>query len=148
MNQVSLVGRITKDPELRKLYEGKVQTNFILAVNRNYKNQNGEIEADFVFCTAWGRLADNVVKYCGKGSLIGVSGRVQSRSYQKEDGKRTYITEVIGEDVRFLVLKEREGRHEQVASEAGLTTQQASVAAEFTKEFHLPNTEKEKLPIV
>ncbi|MGE7622064.1 single-stranded DNA-binding protein [Viridibacillus sp. NPDC096237] len=145
MNQVSLVGRITKDPELRKLQEGRVQTNFILAVNRNYKNQNGEIEADFVFCTAWGRLADNVVKYCGKGSLIGVSGRLQSRSYQKEDGKRTYITEVIGEEVRFLVLKDREGG---VASEAGLASQQASVAAEFTKEFHLPNTEKEKLPIV
>lgn len=138
MNQVSLVGRITKDPELRKLQEGRVQTNFILAVNRNYKNQNGEIEADFVFCTAWGRLADNVVKYCGKGSLIGVSGRLQSRSYQKEDGKRIYITEVIGEDVRFLVLKDREGIHEKVATDARLTKQQASVAAEFTKEFHLP----------
>ncbi|OMC80218.1 single-stranded DNA-binding protein [Viridibacillus sp. FSL H8-0123] len=148
MNQVSLVGRITKDSELRKLQEGRVQTNFILAVNRNYKNQNGEIEADFVFCTAWGRLADNVVKYCGKGSLIGVSGRLQSRSYQKEDGKRIYITEVIGEDVRFLVLKDREGIHEKVATDARLTKQQASVAAEFTKEFHLPNTEKEKLPIV
>lgn len=145
MNQVSLVGRITKDPELRKLQEGRVQTNFILAVNRNYKNQNGEVDADFVFCTAWGRLADNVVKYCGKGSLIGVSGRLQSRSYQKEDGKRIYITEVIGEDVRFLVLKDREGG---VASEAGLASQQASVAAEFTKEFHLPNTREEKLPIV
>lgn len=145
MNQVSLVGRITKDPELRKLQEGRVQTNFILAVNRNYKNQNGEVDADFVFCTAWGRLADNVVKYCGKGSLIGVSGRLQSRSYQKEDGKRIYITEVIGEDVRFLVLKDREGG---VASEAGLASQQASVAAEFTKEFHLPNTRGEKLPIV
>jgi len=138
LNQVSLVGRITKDPELRKLQEGRVQTNFILAVNRNYKNQNGEIEADFVFCTAWGRLADNVVKYCGKGSLIGVSGRLQSRSYQKEDGKRIYITEVIGEDVRFLVLKDREGIHEKVATDARLTKQQASVAAEFTKEFHLP----------
>ncbi|MBK3495613.1 single-stranded DNA-binding protein [Viridibacillus sp. YIM B01967] len=144
MNQVSLVGRITKDPELRKLQEGRIQTSFILAVNRNYKNQNGEIEADFVLCTVWGRLADNVVKYCGKGSLIGVSGRLQSRSYQKEDGKRIYITEVIGEDVRFLVLKAREDGKVQVATEIGLARQAAAV----TEEFHLPNIEKEQLPIV
>ena len=68
MNQVALVGRITKDPELRQLSEGRVQTSFIIAVNRNYKNAHGEIDADFVPCSVWGKLATNVVKYCGKGS--------------------------------------------------------------------------------
>ena len=107
LNQVALVGRITKDPILRKVSEGRVQTSFVLAVNRNFKNQKGEVETDFVLCTMWGKAAENTAKHCGKGSLIGVGGRIQSRSYEREDKSRVYVTEVIGEDIRFILTKKR-----------------------------------------
>ena len=107
MNQVALVGRITKDPILRKVSKGRVQTSFVVAVNRNFKNLKGEVDADFVLCTLWGKPAENTAKHCGKGSLIGVGGRIQSRSYEREDRSRVYVTEVIGEDIRFISTKTR-----------------------------------------
>ncbi|MBO1913349.1 single-stranded DNA-binding protein, partial [Microvirga sp. 3-52] len=97
MNQVALVGRITKDPILRKLSQDRVQTSIIIAINRNYKNTKGEIEADFILCSLFGRLAENTAKHCGKGSLIGLSGRIQSRTYEREDQSRVFVTEVIGD---------------------------------------------------
>lgn len=102
MNQVGMVGRLTKDPSSREMAEGRTRTTFILAVSRNFKNQLGEIETDFVMCSVWGRQAQNVAKYCVKGSLVAVSGRLQSRHYDKEDGTRVYITEVVGDQIRFL----------------------------------------------
>lgn len=107
MNIVAMVGRITKDLEIRRLSEGRVQTSFILAVNRNFRNQKGEVESDFVLCTAWGKVAENTVKYCGKGSLVGVNGRIQSRTYEREDGRRVFVTEVVADEVRFLATKQR-----------------------------------------
>jgi single-strand DNA-binding protein len=108
MNQVGMIGRFTKDPVLRQLSEGRVQASFVLAVSRTFKSQNGE-DADFVLCTVWGKLAENTVKFCGKGSMVGVSGRIQSRSYQKEDGSRVFVTEVVGEAVQFLITKSKVG---------------------------------------
>ncbi len=108
MNQVGLVGRFTKDPVLRYLSENRVQTHFSLAINRNFKNNHGEVDTDFVFCTAWGRLAENIVKYCGKGSLIGVNGRIQTRSFVNEANTKIFMTEVVVEDVRFYQLKQRD----------------------------------------
>lgn len=102
MNQVGLVGRLTKDPTSRTLSEGRVHTTFIVAVSRNFKNQKGEIESDFMLCSTWGRPAVNVAKFCVKGSLVAVSGRLQSRHYDKEDGTRIYVTEVLGDQIRFL----------------------------------------------
>ena len=99
-----MIGRLTKDPILRQLSEGRVQASFVLAVSRTFKNQKGE-DADFVLCTVWGKLAENTVKFCGKGSMVGVTGRIQSRSYQKEDGSRVFVTEVVGEEVQFLATK-------------------------------------------
>lgn len=113
MNHVGLVGRITKHPVLRELAGGKVQTSFSLAINRTYKNQNGEVDTDFVLCIAWGRLAETIVNHCGKGSLIGVSGRIQSRNYAKEDGTRVFLTEIVAEDVRFYQLKPTEAVAQQ-----------------------------------
>lgn len=106
MNHVGMIGRFTKDPVLRQLSEGRVQASFVLAVTRTFKNQKGE-DADFVLCTVWGKLAENTVKFCGKGSMVGVTGRIQSRSYQKEDGSRVFVTEVVGEEVQFLSTKPR-----------------------------------------
>jgi single-strand DNA-binding protein len=102
INQVTLVGRLTKDPEARKTLEGKSMLNATIAVNRNYKNQKGQIDTDFVLCTIWNRAADNTERYCRKGSVIGVTGRIQTRYFDNDQGKRTYVTEVVAENVRFM----------------------------------------------
>ncbi|WP_251552299.1 single-stranded DNA-binding protein [Neobacillus muris] len=107
INQVILVGRLTKDPELKKTSEGTAFTMITLAVNRNYRNHNGEIDTDFVQCTLWRRAAENTVQYCRKGSVVGITGRLQSRYYDRE-GKRNYVTEVAAETVRFLSGKPHE----------------------------------------
>ncbi|WP_368634518.1 single-stranded DNA-binding protein [Kurthia gibsonii] len=108
MNNVSIVGRLTKAPEVRTVADGKSVGRFTLAVNRNFKNQQGENDVDFILCTAWGKLAEHMVKYCGKGSQVGVIGRLQSRNYTNDEGKRIYITDVLALEVRFLQLKNPE----------------------------------------
>ena len=107
LNQVVLVGRLVRDPELRESEGGKSYTNITLAVPRNYKNSNGEYETDFIDCRLWTGVAESTAEYCKKGDLIGVKGRVESRSYEKDDEKR-YVTEIIAEKVTFLSNK-REG---------------------------------------
>jgi single-strand DNA-binding protein len=112
INQVTLVGRLVKDPELKWTPDGKAVANVTLAVNRHYKNANGEIEADFVHCTLWHKTAENTSQYCKKGSVIGVTGRIQTRHYDNQEGRRVYVTEVVAEGVRFLSPKQgstREG---------------------------------------
>lgn len=105
INQVTLVGRLTKDPELKVTPEGGHVTNVTLAVSRQFRNQNGEIDADFVQCTLWNKAADNTVQYCGKGSVVGITGRLQTRSYENREGKRVFVTEVVAESIRFLSSK-------------------------------------------
>lgn len=105
MNQVNLVGRLTKNPELRYLGE-RPYTSFFLAINRTYRNNQGEVEADFIQCAAWGKLAERVVQFCGKGSLVGVDGKVHCRSYVNRENKKVFSTEIIAHDVRFYSLKD------------------------------------------
>ncbi|MFD1706060.1 single-stranded DNA-binding protein [Siminovitchia sediminis] len=102
MNRVVLVGRLTKDPDLRYTPNGVPVANFTLAVNRTFTNQQGEREADFINCVVWRRQAENVANYLKKGSLAGVDGRLQTRSYDDQDGKRVYVTEVVADNVQFL----------------------------------------------
>ncbi|PLR94482.1 single-stranded DNA-binding protein [Bacillus sp. T33-2] len=102
INQVILVGRLTRDPDLKYTADGKAVANVTLAVNRQYRNPSGEIDADFVHCTLWRKTAENTVNYCRKGSVIGVTGRIQTRHYDNPEGKRVYVTEVVAETVRFL----------------------------------------------
>lgn len=102
MNRVVLVGRLTKDPELRYTPNGVPVATFTLAVNRNFSNQKGEREADFINCVIWRKPAENVANYLKKGSLAGVDGRIQTRNYEGQDGKRVYVTEVQAESVQFL----------------------------------------------
>ncbi|WP_313236835.1 single-stranded DNA-binding protein [Sporosarcina ureae] len=102
MNQVALVGNITKDLVLKEHSSGRVNTTFVLAVNRSFKNANGEVATDFVLCSVWGRSAENLVRHCGKGSLVGVSGSIQTRNYEREDQSKVYVTEVMCSDIRFL----------------------------------------------
>lgn len=105
MNHVGIVGRTTKDLAIRQLTEGRVQTTFTLAVNRQFKNQEGVNEADFIQCIAWGKTAELIVKYCGKGSLIGIKGRLNTGSYMNRDNQKVYTTNVVAEEVRFFTLK-------------------------------------------
>lgn len=102
INQVTLVGRLTKDPELRYTVEGKAVLNVTLALNRHYKNAQGEIDADFVLCTLWNKTAENTAKYCSKGSIIGITGKIQTRNYEDQNGKRVYVTEVVADSVKFM----------------------------------------------
>jgi single-strand DNA-binding protein len=105
INQVTLVGRITKDPELRYTGDGVAVSNFTLALNRNFKNVNGGYDTDFVNCNIWRKPAETVANLCLKGSLIGITGRLKSRHYDNSEGKRIYVTEVVAEDIKFISLK-------------------------------------------
>lgn len=102
LNQVVLIGRLTKDPELRYTPSGVAVAQFTLAVDRPFTNQEGEREADFIPIVVWKAVAENVANYVKKGHQIAVTGRIQVRNYEKNEGRRVYVTEVIGHNVQFL----------------------------------------------
>lgn len=105
INNVTLVGRLTKDPELRYTPNGVATASFTLAVNRPFTNAQGEREADFINCVVWRKPAENVANFLKKGSLAGAVGRLQTRSYENQQGQRVYVTEVLCESVQFLEPK-------------------------------------------
>ena len=109
MNKAILIGRLTRDPELRTTTSGISSTSFTVAVSRTYTNQNGEIETDFINCVAWRKQAENIAKYCKKGSQVAVEGRIQTRSYDAQDGTKRYVTEVLADNVTFLGAKGTSG---------------------------------------
>lgn len=103
MNRVVLIGRLTKDPELRFTPgEGTAVTTFILAVDRSFLSRDGQRETDFIPIVAWGKIAENTANYMSKGRLVGVSGRIQTRNYEAKDGTRRYVTEVVADEIQFL----------------------------------------------
>ena len=104
INKVVLVGRLTKDPELRYTPSGVAVSNFTVACNRPFKT-DGKQEADFINCVVWRKPAENLANYMKKGNLIGLDGRIQTRSYEGQDGKRVYVTEVVADSVQFLESK-------------------------------------------
>lgn len=105
MNKVLLIGRLTRDPELRYTQSNRAVTQISVAVSRNFTNQNGEREADFINVVVWDKAAENLKKYVGKGRMIAVEGRIQTRSYDNTEGKKVYVTEVIAQNVQFLDSK-------------------------------------------
>ncbi len=105
MNKVILVGRLTRDPDVKNTTSGKSVASFTLAVDRRFKNKDGQKEADFVPIVVWGKQAEFVGQYLSKGSQIGVSGRLQVRSYDAQDGQRRYVTEVVADEITFLSSK-------------------------------------------
>ncbi|WP_053217734.1 single-stranded DNA-binding protein [Virgibacillus senegalensis] len=105
LNRVVLVGRLTKDPDLRYTPNGVAVANFTLAVNRPFSNQSGNREADFINCVVWRRAAENLANFMSKGSLVGVDGRLQTRNFEGQDGKRVFVTEVVADTVQFLETK-------------------------------------------
>lgn len=105
INRVVLVGRLTKDPDLRYTPSGAAVARFTLAVNRTFSNAAGEKETDFINCTVWRKQAENTANFLKKGSLAGIEGRIQTGSYEGQDGKRVYTTEVVADSVQFLEPK-------------------------------------------
>ena len=111
INNVVLVGRMTRDAELRYTPSNVAVATFTLAVNRTFKSQNGEREADFINVVMWRQQAENLANWAKKGSLIGVTGRIQTRSYDNQQGQRVYVTEVVAEN--FQMLESRSAREGQ-----------------------------------
>ncbi len=109
MNKILLVGRLVKDPELRILEESqKMVTRFVIAVNRDYVSANGERKADFIPVSVWGKRAETICQYMHKGSIISISGRLKTGSYEDKDGNKKYIYEVVAEDFHFIDYKKKE----------------------------------------
>ena len=102
INRAVLIGRLTRDPELRRTPQGDAVTSFTLAVNRNYTDKDGQQQADFINCVVWKKSAENVEKYCSKGSMVGVEGRLQSRTYDNAQGQKVFVTEVFCSSVQFI----------------------------------------------
>lgn len=113
INRVVLVGRLTRDPELRYTANGSAVASFTVAVNRQFTNAQGEREADFVNCVIWRKAAENFSNFTHKGSLVGVDGRVQTRSYENQQGNRVYVTEVVVENFSLLESRAESERRAQ-----------------------------------
>lgn len=111
INNVVLVGRLTRDAELRYTPQNQAVATFNLAVNRNFKNQSGEREADFINVVIWRQQAENLANWTKKGSLIGITGRIQTRSYENQQGQRVHVTEIVAET--FQVLEKRDNSANQ-----------------------------------
>lgn len=125
INNVTLVGRLTKDPDLRFTSSGTAVATFTLAVNRNYTSQNGNREADFINCVIWRKPAETMANLAKKGSLIGVVGRIQTRSYENQQRQRIYVTEVVADNFQLLESKsatENRTYQDQDQTEPGTNT--------------------------
>ncbi|PQD43100.1 single-stranded DNA-binding protein, partial [Enterococcus faecalis] len=127
MNNVTLIGRPTKDPDLRYTASGTAVATFTLAVNRNYTNQNGDRETDFINCVIWRKPAETLANYVRKGTLIGISGRLQTRNYENQQGQRVYVTEVIVENFYLLESRSQAEAREQKQK----TTQNSTTNNQF-----------------
>lgn len=112
LNRIVLIGRLTADPSLKFTPNGKAVANFSLAVDRQFRNQQGEKEADFINIVVWGTQAENSANFLSKGKLAAVDGRLQIRSYDGQDGQKRWITEVVADNVRFLSPKEGNQTHD------------------------------------
>lgn len=124
INNVTLVGRLTKDPDLKYTGNGTAVATFTLAVNRNFTNQSGEREADFINCVIWRKPAETLTNYAKKGVLIGVTGRIQTRSYDNQQGQKVYVTEVIADN--FQLLESKKADSSQNTQGSGVSNSQTN----------------------
>ena len=113
INNVTLVGRLTKDVELKYTPANQAVAQFTLAVNRTFKNANGERETDFINCVIWRQAAENLANWAKKGALIGITGRIQTRNYDNAQGQRVYVTEVIAENFQMLESRNQQQGQQQ-----------------------------------
>ena len=124
INNLTLVGRLTKDPDLKYTGNGTAVAAFTLAVNRNFTNQSGEREADFINCVIWRKPAETLANYAKKGVLIGVTGRIQTRSYENQQGQKVYVTEVIVDN--FQLLESKKADSSQNTQGSGVSNSQTT----------------------
>lgn len=127
MNKVILVGRLTADPELRQTPQGTEMTRFTVAVDRRYRRDGGQ-QADFITCVAWRQQAEFICRYFNKGKLIGLEGQIQTRSWDGQDGKRQYATEVLVDNVEFIGSKSESGSNTQGAYQSNFGGYQSAPA--------------------
>ena len=113
MNKAFLIGRLTKNPELRYSSNNAPIVNFTIAIDRQYTNSEGQRDTDFISIVAFQKQAENISKYVSKGSLVAVDGRIQTRNYEDKDGKRVYVTEVVADRVQFLDNKNSNNNSEK-----------------------------------
>lgn len=113
------VGRLTKDVELRFTPQGVAVANFTVAINRTFKNANGEYDADFINVVAFKKTAENVANYTKKGSMVAVDGRIQTRNYENNEGKRVYVTEIVADSIQFLESKKQEDQNRKYTNDPG-----------------------------
>lgn len=131
INSTVLVGHLTRDPELKYTGNNIAVASFSLAVNRNFKDANGQRETDFINCVIWRQQAENLANWAKKGALIGITGRIQTRSYENQQGQRVYVTEVVAENFQMLESRAaREGGNANV----GYNQQQQQQAPKFARE--------------
>lgn len=102
MNSVTIVGRLTGEPEVKELNDGTYRTAITIAISRDYKNSDGIYEADFIKCVLWNGIASATRDYCHKGDIVGIRGKLQSRTYEAENNEKKYVTEVIADKVTFI----------------------------------------------
>lgn len=113
INKAILIGRLTRDPELRYTASGSAVASFTIAVNRQFTNQQGEREADFINCVIWRKPAENFANFTHKGSLVGIEGRIQTRSYDNQQGQRVYVTEIVVDNFSLLESKAQSEQYRQ-----------------------------------
>lgn len=124
LNSICLVGRLTKNAELKYVNDSMAVATFTLAVNRNFKSQNGEREADFINCVIWRQQAENLANWAKKGALIGITGRIQTRNYENQQGQRVFVTEVVADNFQLLEnWKDREAGQSQGYSQPDFSRQ-------------------------
>ncbi|MBJ8325067.1 single-stranded DNA-binding protein [Streptococcus pacificus] len=140
INNVVLVGRMTRDAELRYTPSNQAVATFTLAVNRNFKNQNGERDADFINVVIWRQQAENLANWAKKGTLLGVTGRIQTRNYENQQGQRVYVTEVVADN--FQILESRATR--EGASTGGYNPSPAN--PQPTSQAQTPNFARDDNP--
>ena len=136
LNSVCLVGRMTRDAELRYTPSNQAVATFSLAVNRNFKSQNGEREADFINCVIWRQNAENLANWAKKGVLIAITGQIRTRNYESQQGQRVYVTEVVADSFQLL-----EGRKDR---EAGPS--QGYSQPDFARQAELFSIDDDSLP--
>lgn len=124
INNVTLVGRLVRDPELKNTAQGIANVSFTLAVNRNYKNDQGQREADFINIVIWRKQAELLAQYATKGALIGITGRIQTRNYENQQGQRIYVTEVVADNFQLLESRGAQQGGQQQQQNQGYGQQQ------------------------
>ncbi|MGX7351995.1 single-stranded DNA-binding protein [Enterococcus canis] len=146
INNVVLVGRLTKDPDLRYTASGAAVATFTLAVNRNFTNQSGNREADFINCVMWRKPAETLANYARKGTLLGVTGRIQTRNYENQQGQRVYVTEVIAENFQLLESRSASEQRQQTDGFAGGNNNFGGSTNNSSSSFNPSSTPKNDMP--